>query len=127
MFIDTSIIIEILREEKSSKQFQNIYGIIKDEPLFISTIQLAELADWCLRTNSNLEERIAKIKQIATIIPLTETICVEAARLKQDMRTNKIAKFGILDGIMLASARSMNERLLTSDNDFRTLSDVIIV
>jgi predicted nucleic acid-binding protein len=127
MFIDTSIIIEILREEKSSKQFQNIYGIIKDEPLFISTIQLAELADWCLRTNSNLEERIAKIKQIATIIPLTETICVEAARLKQDMRTNKIAKFGILDGIVLASARSMNERLLTSDNDFRTLSDVIIV
>jgi len=127
MFLDTSVIIEIFRNDKNSKKFQDLYMYIKDEPLFISTIQIGELADWCLKNNIDPEKRITKLKQILNVIPLNEKICYAAAQLKYAIRKKGVPKFGLLDGIVLASARSINQRLLTTDTDFRTLSDAIII
>jgi len=127
MFLDTSIIIEIFRNDKNSKKFQEIYTYIKDEPIFISIIQIGELSDWCLKNNIDAEKRITKLKQILNVIPLNEKICYDAARIKYTLCKKGIMKFGLLDGIVLASARSINQRMLTTDNDFRTISDTIVV
>ena len=127
MFLDTSIIIEIFRNDKNSKKFQEIYTYIKDEPIFISIIQIGELCDWCLKHNIDPEKRITKLKQILNVIPLNEKICYDAAHIKYTLRKKGIMKFGLLDGIVLASARSINQRMLTTDNDFRTISDTIVV
>jgi predicted nucleic acid-binding protein len=127
MFLGTSIIIEIFRNDKNSKKFQDLYTYIKDEPLFISMIQIGELADWCLKNNIDPEKRITKLKQILNVIPLNEKICYDAAQLKYSIRKKGMTKFGLLDGIVLASARSINQRLLTTDSDFRKLSDAIVI
>jgi predicted nucleic acid-binding protein len=127
MFLDTSIIIEIFRNDKNSKTFQDIYTYIKDEPIFISIIQIGELSDWCLKNRIDPEKRITKLKQIINVIPLNEKICYEAAIIKYTIRKKGVIKFGLLDGIVLASARSINQRLLTTDNDFRTINDAVVV
>jgi predicted nucleic acid-binding protein len=127
MFLDTSVIIEIFRNDKNSKTFQEIYTYIKDEPIFISIIQIGEISDWCLKNHIDPEKRITKLKQILNVIPLNEKICYDAAHLKYTIRKKGVTKFGLLDGIVLASARSLNQRLLTTDNDFRAMSDAIVV
>ncbi len=127
MFLDTSIIIEIFRSEKHTKTFQDIYKYIKEEPLFISLVQIGELSDWCLKNHIDPEKRINKLKQILNVIPLNEKICYDAAQIKYTMRKKGVVKFGLLDGIVLASARSINQQLLTIDNDFRTIHDAIVV
>jgi len=127
MFLDTSIIIEIFRNDKNSKKFQDIYMHIKDEPIFMSIIQIGELSDWCLKNRIDPEKRITKLKQILNVIPLNEKICYDAAHIKYTIRKKGVAKFGLLDGFVLASARSINQRLLTTDNDFRTISDAVVV
>jgi predicted nucleic acid-binding protein len=127
MFLDTSILIEIFRNDQKTKTFQEIYKHIKDEPLFISVIQIGEISDWCLKNNIDPEKRITKLKQILNVIPLNEKICYEAANIKYTIRKKGIAKFGLIDGIVLASARSINQRLLTTDNDFKTISDAIVI
>jgi len=127
MFLDTSIIIEIFRNDKNSKKFQEIYTYIKDEHIFISIIQIGELSDWCLKNNIDAEKRITKLKQILNVIPLNEKICYDATRIKYALCKKGIMKFGLLDGIVLASARSINQRMLTTDNDFRTISDTTVV
>ncbi len=127
MFVDTSVIIEIFRNDKNSKKFQDLYTYLKDEPLFISIIQIGELADWCLKNNIDPEKRITKLKQILNVIPLNEKICYDAAQLKYSIRKKGVAKFGLLDGIVFASARSINQRLLTTDSDFTKLSDAIVI
>ena len=127
MFLDTSIIIEIFRSEKHTKTFQDIYKYIKEEPLFISLVQIGELSDWCLKNHIDPEKRINKLKQILNVIPLNEKICYDAAQIKYTMRKKGVVKFGLLDGIVLASARSINQRILTMDNDFRTIHDAIVV
>jgi predicted nucleic acid-binding protein len=127
MFLDTSIIIEIFSNDQKTKTFQEIYKHIKDEPLFISLIQIGEISDWCLKNKLDPEKRITKLKQILNVIPLNEKICYEAAHIKYTIRKKGVAKFGLLDGIILASARSINQRLLTTDSDFRTIEDAVVI
>jgi len=127
MFLDTSVIIEIFRSGKSTKQFEDIYQLIKDEPLFISIIQMGEISDWCLKNDIEPAERITRLKRILNIIPLSETICLEGSKIKYEMRNIKISKFSLTDGIILASARSINQKLLTTDTDFRKSSDAILL
>jgi predicted nucleic acid-binding protein len=127
MFLDTSIIIEIFRSKRDSDRFKEIYRYIENEPLFISVIQIGEISDWCLKNGIEPEERISKIKEICTLVPLNEDICLEASRIKYEMRSAGVDKFSLIDGIILSSARYMGEKLLTTDKDFRKAEDAIIL
>lgn len=127
MFLDTSIIIEIFRSEKNSKTFEEIYELIKDEPLFISVIQIGEISDWCLKNNIDPEKRISKLRQLLNIIPLSEKLCFEGSQIKFNLRKKGISKFSLIDGIILASARSINQKLITMGKDFRKIKDAIVL
>jgi len=127
MFLDTSVIIEIFRSEKSSKTFGEIYELIKDEPLFISVIQIGEISDWCLKNNIDPEKRMSKLRQLLNIIPLSEKLCFEGSQVKFNLRKKGISKFSLIDGIILASARSINQKLITKDKDFRKIKDAIVL
>ncbi len=127
MLLDTSIIIEIFRSEKNSKTFEEIYELIKDEPLFISVIQIGEISDWCLKNNIDPEKRISKLRQLLNIIPLSEKLCFEGSQIKFNLRKKGISKFSLIDGIILASARSINQKLITMDKDFRKIKDAIVL
>lgn len=127
MFLDTTVIVEILRGEAGSQRIENIIDNIRDEPLFISMAQIAELGDWCINNDIEPLKRITQIKEIINIIPLNEKICLDAAEIKHGMRKKGAKKFSLMDGIILASARSINQKLLTSDNDFRKVEDAILI
>ena len=127
MFLDTSIIVEILRNEKGQRRFEDIYALIKDEPLFISVLEIGEITDWCLDNSVDPMTRITKLKEILNIIPLNEKLCFEGSSIKYEMRKLGVSKFSLFDGIILASARSINQKLLTADSDFRKATDAIII
>ena len=127
MFLDTSIIIEIFRSGENTKSFQDIFELVKDEPLFISIVQIGEISDWCLRNDIDPEERILKLKRILNIISLNEKICLEGSKIKYDSRREGISHFSLIDGFILASARSINQKLLTKDTDFRKADDAIVL
>ena len=127
MFLDTSIIIEIFRKEQKSKTFGEIFKLIKDEAIFISIIQIGEITDWCIKNNINPEKRTEKLKQIVNIVPLNEKICIEAAKIKHYIRKKDTNKFSLIDGIILSSSRSINQKLLTLDKDFRNIEDAVVL
>ncbi len=125
MFLDTSIIVELMRGE--GPRVDSIMAHIENELLFISVIQLGEVNDWCLANCSDPPARILQLKDIVNVIPLNEAICIEASELKHQFRAQKIIKFSLMDGIILASARYIDQKLLTSDADFRKANDAIII
>jgi len=127
MFLDTTIIIEILEGRRASIKIDKILKHIKDEPLFISVIQLAELSDWCENNKIDAFKRITQIKEIVNVIPLNDRICMDGAEIKHEMRKCGIDKFSLIDGIILASARSINQKLLTTDTDYRKAKDTIFI
>lgn len=127
MFLDTSVLIELLLAEKDSTIFCVIYDNIKDEPNFISMIQVGEISDWCLKNGVDPNITLSRLKEIIEMININEDILFEGSRIKYDMREMGLKKFSLMDGIILASARSLNETLLTFDSDFRKADNVLLL
>ncbi|MEW5937891.1 MAG: PIN domain-containing protein [Candidatus Thermoplasmatota archaeon] len=93
MFLDTSIIVELLEGSRSSVRIDKILQHIKDEPIFISVIQLAELSDWCENNKIDSFTRINQIRNITNVMPLNDNICMEGAKIKHEMRKSSVDKF----------------------------------
>jgi predicted nucleic acid-binding protein len=127
LLLDTSAIIEVLRHPKTSKEFRLIQKHIGAEELYVLIVQLAELSDWCIANNVPVRERVERVRNIANIIPLDEDICLEGSRIKNERRRKGFGNFGLLDGLLLAAARSVGERVLTFDRDFAEEKDCILV
>jgi predicted nucleic acid-binding protein len=126
MFLDTSIIVELMRGE-DEELIGKIMSHIENELIFISMVQLGEVNDWCLANCSNPEARISQLREIVHLIPVNETICIRASEIKHEMRLKKIPKFSLIDGLILASARHIDQKLLTLDSDFRKAKDAICI
>jgi len=127
LLLDTSAIIEVLRHPRTSKEFRLIQKHIGDEDLYVLVVQLAELSDWCIVNNVPARERIEEVKNLANIIPLDEDIFLEGSRIKNERRKKGFASFGLLDGLLLAAARSVGERVLTFDRDFAEEEDCLVL
>ena len=127
MLIDTSTVIEILRNPKSSDRFKLVKEQIRNEELYMLIVQLAELSDWCIRNRVPPTERIEAVKQFANIVPLDEDMCLEGSRIKSARRRTGHKNFSLLDGLVLAAARSIGEKLLTFDRDFMGEKDCVVL
>jgi predicted nucleic acid-binding protein len=127
VLLDTSAIIEIFRRSKSSIVVQSIMKELPDEDLYLSSVQIAEIADWHLRNGLPAADGVSFAKKIANLIPLDEAISVEAAKIKFERRKKGQADFGLIDGIILASARSVDQKLLTFDPHFIGENDCIVL
>ncbi len=127
VLLDSSALIEVFRSPVTSRRFRAIEREIGDEEVFISIIQLAEVADWAVRNQVSPKERIDAIKEFARIVPLDEQICLEAPSIKYRGRKSGYADFSLLDAIILAAARSIGQRVLTFDKDFAGEGDCIVL
>jgi predicted nucleic acid-binding protein len=127
VLLDTSTLVEIFRNPSESAVIEDITTKIGDEEAYISVIQVGEIADWATRNKTPPEERVEAAKELARIVPLSERICLDAAEFKRDRRTAGYKSFGLIDGVILATARSMGQRVLTFDRDFKGEKDCILL
>ncbi len=127
MLIDTSAIIEILKHPATSDRFKLIEANIGSEDLYVLVIQLAELFDWCVANRLSARETTEAVKKFASIIPVDEELCLEGSRIKAERRKRGYPNFGLIDGLILAAARMIGERLLTFDQDFSGERDCTVL
>ena len=127
MLLDSNVIIEVFRNPSSSPRFKKIVREIGDEGVFVSMVQLAEVADWSVRNRISSKDRVNAIKEFARVVPLDEPTCLDAAMIKYQRRQLGYADFGLLDAIVLAAARSVGQRVLTFDKDFAGESDCLVI
>ena len=127
MLLDTSAIVAIFTSPADSNRFEKIMSEIGDEDVYISMVQLAEIADWATRNKAPPEERVEAVKEMARIVPLNQGICLDAAAIKRRRRKAGRNDFGLVDGIVLATARSIGQRVLTMDEDFAGENDCVVV
>ncbi len=123
MFLDTCAIIELFL---GSEEGDRVLEAIKEEDTFISILSYAEVALWCKRNREDFEIWKENTEKIANTVDLTPSICRDAAKITFEAKQSK-KKFGIIDGIILASARSINQRLISKDRDFKGFEDVILI
>lgn len=93
------------------------------EKAVISTINIAEVYRWVLQFYSEAmaEEKREVMKKRCFVVPVTESIAVEAAKARKEMG------FGLGDAIIYSTATSEDAKILTGDEDFRELGNVIFI
>jgi predicted nucleic acid-binding protein len=121
------VLVEIFRSPQRSARYEKIMSKIGDSETFISIVQIAEIADWAIRNKAPPSDRIARVKQVARIVVMDDEICLRAATIKSKRRKAGYSDFSIVDGIVLATARSMNQRLLTFDRNYTGEDDCLIL
>ena len=65
--------------------------------------------------------------KLAYDVNVTREICLDAAAIKFMKRKKSRSSFGIIDGIVLATARSLGQNLLTFDADFAGERDCVVL
>ena len=127
MFLDTSVVIGLFENEPESQRFQDIFRMTMGEQLYISVVQMSEISDWCIRNGHDVSDLINTLKKLVNIMPVNEIICLKASQMKQEMRQKGIEKFGLMDAIILCSAMSLKQKLLTTDTDYRLAENTILI
>ncbi len=117
----------MFQNPEGSSRLNNILSKIGDEEVYVCAVQLAEIADWAIRNKVPPLDRVALVKELARIVPLDEQICLDAATIMFQRRKAGQNDFGLIDGIVLAGARSLRQRLLTFDRDFAGEDDCLIL
>jgi predicted nucleic acid-binding protein len=74
-----------------------------------------------------VRETVEAVKKFASVISVDEEICLEGSRIKAERRKRGYANFGLIDGLILAAARLMRERVLTFDRDYSGERDCTIL
>lgn len=124
MLLDTSVLIEMFTDDAKARQVESEIG---KEEAYVSMVQIAELAAWAIRVGRPVRERIETTKELASVLPLDEEDCREAASIRDQRRKAGKNDFGIIDGILLATARSRGQRLLTFDRHFEGEEDCVVL
>jgi len=90
------------------------------------SIVLVELSCKATKEKWDFQEQLTFIKSRSTIMGMNEKMILKCGKVYIEERKKK-TKFGMADAIILTTAKEINAKILTKDNDFRGLDDVIML
>jgi predicted nucleic acid-binding protein len=125
MFLDTTVLIELVRRTADDPVRRRIEEELRGHPLLACSIQLGEVADYHRRTSTPADVALGFIRRLVDIVPVDEATAILASELKGEARRHRAGKnFSLIDGVALAAARIRGQGLLTMARDFAMFDDV---
>ena len=93
------------------------------ETALLSAVNLVEIFFWVLRhyDEKRAVEKRDTLRRRCFLIPLDETVAVDAAKTKRNLRLS------LADSIILATARAHDAKLVTGDKDFKSLPGILYI
>jgi len=122
LLLDTYAWVEFFNGTEKGKK---VKAILKKENCFTSTICLAELSEWIERENINRKEKMHEIKTLSSILELDQEILELAGILKVQKR-KKEKGFGLIDAIILATAKTYKLKIVTGDKHFKEENTIML-
>jgi predicted nucleic acid-binding protein len=119
--IDSWAWIEFFKGSKAGEKVRDF--ISSSDIVIISAINIAEVYRWFLRSYSIAEAEEARrvMKDTSLILPVTEDIAVEAAKIRHK------GGWGLGDSIIYTTAKQEKSKIVTGDPDFKGIKDVIFL
>jgi predicted nucleic acid-binding protein len=128
--IDTYAWIEYFKASEMGKAAKEF---IESESSVTPTIVISEISrklrkDIALgnETQEGRLRRLEFIRATTRIVNLDFEIAIDAGGLSEDLNV-KAKSWGLADSIVLCTARSLNGKVVTGDEHFRHLDDVVFV
>lgn len=115
MLLDTYAWIEFFNGTEKGKRVQ---ALIRDQPCYTSAISLAEISEWLEKQQFERFTKLATIKHTTTVLELDHSILEQAGILKVQKRKTAPG-FGLIDAIILATAKIHQLPVVTGDPHFK--------
>jgi predicted nucleic acid-binding protein len=124
--IDSYAWIEYFMGTKAGKKVKPIIEGLEEK--ITPTICLAEVYAKILKVEGQelAEKQRAFIKEKSALAPLDEKIAIESAKIDCAMK-KKIKGWGLADSIVYATGVMKNAEIVTGDEHFRNLKNVIFI
>lgn len=121
MFLDTNLLIEYLI---GSPKGERVKDVLARELCAVSAFSVAEVVLWSLREGRDPDLALREARRVVDVAMPGEEVFREGARIAFEQKRNS---FGLMDGLILAGARSAGETLLTADTGFRGMEGAEVV
>ena len=119
VLVDSWAWIEYFKGSNPGAKAKNV--IESGEQLLISTINISEIYHFLLNNKMDAEKLIKFVLDSSFVIPLETSVALKAANIKFTK------KLGMADAIVLATAEENNAMILTGDDDFKNIKNVIYI
>jgi predicted nucleic acid-binding protein len=111
---------------KGSSFADKVESILESGKCFTPSIVIAELKTKFLRENLDFAQAFNFIEFKTTIIPLDKTIALLAGEINFE-RKKANRHWSLSDSIVLATARKINAKVVTGDEDFNDLKEEVVM
>jgi predicted nucleic acid-binding protein len=125
IFLDSSAWVEYLGGTPKGLQIRS--WVEKPEvTIFITGLVVSEVISYCLRQGKSAELAQEILRNLTTLLPYDYILGEKTARLLVLFRKTR-QKFCLADAHILAAARSCGSKVITCDNDFTGIENVMMI
>ncbi len=122
MLFDTSAWVEYFSGSEKGKK---VSECINSNTCFTSIISIAELSSICVEKKYNPVELLFQVKSFSYLIDIDENILLLAGKIKQEKRKT-FKNFGLIDAIILSTAKQLGLKILSCDKHFEGENAIIL-
>ncbi|MBU1252311.1 MAG: PIN domain-containing protein [Nanoarchaeota archaeon] len=123
--LDTSGWIEYLEGSNAGEKV-NEFLEAKNNEIYVTDIIISEVISKVKRKNSNSDLAYDCLIKNSKIFEITPRVARLAGLLHAEKRKRK-SSFGLIDAIIILSARELGAKLITKDNHFKGFKEAIII
>ena len=120
VLVDSWAWIEYFKGSQSGLKAKEI--IESSQKILLSTINASEIYHFLLKNRPVEAETLIKfVLSSSFLISVDSSIAIKAAKIKYDK------KIGLADAIVIATAEENNAMILTGDDDFKNIKNVVYI
>jgi predicted nucleic acid-binding protein len=123
--IDSYAWIEYFEGSEAGKRVKTIIEN-KENKIFTSLVNVSEIMSIFKRRGYDFEEAYKLIISLSGIHPSDCAFAKEAGLLHAEIKT-KNKHFSLADAFVLLTARKLNAKILTGDEDFRGIKEAVLI
>lgn len=114
MLFDTSAWIEYF---KVSEQGKKVKQMLQQTKCYTCSLSIAELSEWLEKNHFDRKKYLSGVKSLSEIIDPSHEI-LEVAGILKFKKRETINDFGLIDAIILATAKQYEMQIVTKDRHF---------
>ena len=123
ILVDSSAWIEYL---EGSEAGERVSQILKNEEIYSINLIIAEVVSKIKRNNQDFNLAYKIISSNSMVFDLNPRIAKEAGLIHAEIK-KKVRNFGLIDAIILSSAKKLNAKILTNDTHFEGFKETILI
>ncbi|MDP4012468.1 MAG: PIN domain-containing protein [Candidatus Nanoarchaeia archaeon] len=98
----------------------------KNNTIITNAITITEVVSKAKRAGKDIKEIYEAMSNLSSIYNINDSLALEAGELHADIKSKR-KHFSVADIFVLLTARKLNAKVVTGDEDFRGLKEAIMI